>query len=537
MGMDNSNRVSRNKAGQLVNDIFSTFLEDTAAERSDEQTCALTEADQTGNIGSYLPTLTDVVCGQLGRSIGILAKTYVKEFTRFGIPCDPATELDLEHNARLLAGPAAGIIRHRLELLERRTRKHLNIPAGLGHVQRRIASSTNIARKKGKIRLRRQRIELDVPLNISVSQSQRHPPFQCQSKEAVMRDFPHQEYPKSMHHATKAPVIVRSPQERAALGQEWSETYIHQAYPSWRYGWNNKTIIVNNAEEDAALEVGWVKTPAAFEPYLGSRPRKRSDQDETKWVDHWAIHGLSQDHRKKIKAKLMRVDAEFWRSPDAAGAELDFMRRAFAGIAEVLSAAGLLTEELVRHRIQELVWDSAIAGGWYRFAAETQDNIFPERQGHYWVWRDDGIDWKGLFHSETKEWLAWLLENTPEDGGASRPPDKAAASALDNQSAAIPGLPESEVDSAPAASSEGCLDFASEAGRASAIAAYIGYWTTAEWVCSEASLARTAMVDPADLSKWKKAPLPEGSAKTKRIEAALKNNEPPTPPAERQAEA
>ena len=78
-GLDNSNRVNRNKAGQLVNDIFSMFLEDTAAERSDEQTRALTEADQTGNIGSYLPTLTDVVCGQLGRSIGILAKTYVKE--------------------------------------------------------------------------------------------------------------------------------------------------------------------------------------------------------------------------------------------------------------------------------------------------------------------------------------------------------------------------------------------------------------------------------------------------------------------------
>jgi hypothetical protein len=409
--MGNSDRVSRNNAAKLVNDIFSTFLEDTAAERFDEQTRALTAAGQTGNIGSYLPALTDVVCGQLNRSIGNLAKTYVKEFTRFGIPCDPETELDLEHNARLVAGPAAGIIRHRLELLERRTRKHLNIPAGLGYVQRQIASSMNTAVKKGKIRLRRQRIELDVPLNISVSQSQRHPRSQCQSKEAVMRVFPEQDYPKSMHHATNAPGIVYSPQEQAALGQEWSEVYIHQAYPSCRYGWNNKMITVNSEEKDAVLGIGRVKTPAAFQPYLGSRPRKRSDQDETKWVDACAIHGLSLDHRKKIKAKLMRVDAEFWRSPDANGADLNAMRRAFNGIAEVLSMAGLLTEGLVQQQIQELVWDSAIAGGWYRYAGEKQDNIFPERQGNYWVWRDEGFDWEGLFHSETKAWLAWLLEN------------------------------------------------------------------------------------------------------------------------------
>jgi hypothetical protein len=81
------------------------------------------------------------------------------------------------------------------------------------------------------------------------------------------------------------------------------------------------------------------------------------------------------------------------------------------------------------------------------------------------------------------------------------------------------------------------FDFVSETGRISAIAAYIRHWTTDVWDCSEASLARTAKVHPADLSKWKKAMLPPGSDKKKRIEAALENNEHPTPPAERQAEA
>ena len=277
--MDNSNRVCRTAAAKLVNDIFSTYLEDTAAERFDEQTRALTSARRTGNLGAFLPAITDVVCGQLSRSIGNLAKTYVKEFTRFGIPCDPEAELDLEHNARLVAGPAAGVIRNRLELLERRTSKHLNIPTGLGHVQRRIASSMNIAVKKGKIRLRRQRIGLDVPLNISVSQSQRDSPFQCQSREVIMRVFPQQEYPKSMHHATKAPVMVYSPQQQKALGPEWSEAYIHQPYPKWKYHWTKPALIVKNAEEEKALGAGWGNSAAVFAPYKGARSARTEQQD------------------------------------------------------------------------------------------------------------------------------------------------------------------------------------------------------------------------------------------------------------------
>lgn len=67
-------------------------------------------------------------------------------------------------------------------------------------------------------------------------------------------------------------------------------------------------------------------------------------------------------------------------------------------------------------------------------------------------------------------------------------------------------------------------DFASEAARTSALADYIERWN-----CSEAALARTATVDPADLSKWKKALLPAGSDKKARIENALRNDERPTP--------
>jgi hypothetical protein len=63
----------------------------------------------------------------------------------------------------------------------------------------------------------------------------------------------------------------------------------------------------------------------------------------------------------------------------------------------------------------------------------------------------------------------------------------------------------------------------SEEGRSNSLAAY-----TTTWNCSEAALARTARVDPADLSKWKKGSLSGGSDKSARIENALRNNEPPT---------
>lgn len=70
--------------------------------------------------------------------------------------------------------------------------------------------------------------------------------------------------------------------------------------------------------------------------------------------------------------------------------------------------------------------------------------------------------------------------------------------------------------------------FASEGEPAQALAAYVERWT-----CSEASLARTARVDPSDLSKWKKNRLPPASDKKARIEKALKDNAPPTPATER----
>jgi hypothetical protein len=85
------------------------------------------------------------------------------------------------------------------------------------------------------------------------------------------------------------------------------------------------------------------------------------------------------------------------------------MRIALDGIAGVLFESGILTEQLLENDMPEFVWNSAIAGGWWRFASETPRDIFPERLGHYWVWRDESRDWQGLFRAETAEWQARLL--------------------------------------------------------------------------------------------------------------------------------
>jgi hypothetical protein len=350
--------------------------------------------------------------------------------------------------------------------------------------------------------------------------------------------FPGQRFPRWMYHATKAAKTVSSAQEEADLGPEWSRVYIHQEYPKTKYHWNGKAITIKNSDEEAALGGGWANTPAAFDAYKSARQARTEEQDPTKWLDEWSVPGLSSEHRKKIKAQLLRADGVFERSLDPDSAVLASMRQAFDGIARVLFEAGILTEELLRKDVSQLVWDSAIAGGWWRLASETRQDIFPEQLGRYWVWRDDSRDWKGLFRAEAAEWEATLLEaRSPEmpAAPASMSTDHPEPQAFSQLAASPPdkgNLPATvasvSTEAASSAPSDECPDFTSAAQRIDAVAAY-----TKSWQCSAAALARTARVDPGDLSKWKKDLLPVESDKKARIEKTLKSNEAPSPTAKR----
>jgi hypothetical protein len=343
---------------------------------------------------------------------------------------------------------------------------------------------------------------------------------------------PGREFPRWMYHALSLPRMVADAQEERALGPEWSRTYIHQEYPKVKYHWNGKNVTVKNAEEEAALRGGWANAPGAFDAYKGARRASTSEHNPTKWVEEWSVPGLSSGHRSKIKAQLLRADALFERWPDPESGALEAMRQAFDGIAGVLWEAGVLTESLLRNELPEFIWDSAIAAGWWRAASETRQDIFPERIGHYWVWRDDSRDWNGLFRSETAVWEAMLLEAPPRatSAAAAAPTDRpeSQASSLEAESLpehALPSTPAgAATDSSGAALLNESSEFISVAQREAAIAEYTKHWT-----CSGAALARAARVHPADLSKWKKGSLPAQSDKKARIEKVLQNDEAPVP--------
>jgi hypothetical protein len=225
---------------------------------------------------------------------------------------------------------------------------------------------------------------------------------------------------RTMYHATKPPVTVNTARQENELGPEWSRAYIHQSYPKVKHHWNGRTVTVQSLEAEVALGGGWSNS-TAFEPYKGPRRARPDRSDPVKWLDGWYVPGLTAEFRIKIKAQLKRAHGLFWKAPDTATAVTDSMRQAFDGIAQVLFDAGILTEEVLGGALTALVWDSAIAGGWWHLASETPQSIFPEQLGHYWVWRDDSQDWTGLFMGEIAEWESELLEASAESQSSRAP--------------------------------------------------------------------------------------------------------------------
>src|ERR1039457_5707263 len=124
-------------------------------------------------------------------------------------------------------------------------------------------------------------------------------------------------------------------------------------YPKMKYHWTKDPAIVNNADDGAALGGGWADTPAAFAAYSGPRPPRTAEQTPIKWVDDWTVPGVTSDHRQRIKIELLRADVAFWKSPDTPDAHHTATRLAFEGVAMVLFAAGILTENLLRNEIPQ----------------------------------------------------------------------------------------------------------------------------------------------------------------------------------------
>jgi hypothetical protein len=140
-------------------------------------------------------------------------------------------------------------------------------------------------------------------------------------------------------------------------------------------------------------------------------------------VEEWSVReGLSAVLSIKIKAVLKRAHAAFWKLPDAPNADTVAMQLAFDGVATVFFDAGILSQQLLEKEIPSLVWDSAIAGGWWRLASDIRSNIFPEELGHYWVYRENTRDWNMLFTVESSELEARLLDTSATVPGPAESP-------------------------------------------------------------------------------------------------------------------
>lgn len=190
---------------------------------------------------------------------------------------------------------------------------------------------------------------------------------------------------------------------------------MYQEYPKCKYHLTKEPVIVNNREEEAALGVGWASRP--LHHYRSPRPHQNDPKACLQWVDEWRVPGLSDDHRNRIKAHLLKAEAVFGRSPRDFSSGKDCMRRAFAGVVEVFFEAGILTEQLLEQELPVFVMDAAVAAGWWPYASEKDEGFSARKIGHYWVWWPDREDLEGLYRSETAEWLARLLEAQPKTAG------------------------------------------------------------------------------------------------------------------------
>jgi hypothetical protein len=192
---------------------------------------------------------------------------------------------------------------------------------------------------------------------------------------------------------------------------------IPKPYPRWKHHWSRDAKIVNSLNEEMALGGGWADTPGPFEPYRDPNKTRPKEPNPVKWVPGWLPDLLSANHRKQIEACILRADSAFWKAAVYPASTAESMQEAFKGIAQVLFDAGMLTESRLKKDIPDLVWDSAIAAGWWHLASELPQSIFPEKVGHYWVWRDESRDWANLFRAEIAGWRAKLLVAPKDESG------------------------------------------------------------------------------------------------------------------------
>jgi hypothetical protein len=152
MGLANRQEIEKH-----ATDEFAVAQERIAIKHGKKWHRAKSELGQRGNIRGYAPTLTALAARHVRQQIIACADAYVKAFTLFGSGCDAEAERSLEVGALQIAGGAVSAVCGEIDLISKRTRKHLNDP--VGYVNREIEKSRLSALREGRLRLKRQRIK------------------------------------------------------------------------------------------------------------------------------------------------------------------------------------------------------------------------------------------------------------------------------------------------------------------------------------------------------------------------------------------
>jgi hypothetical protein len=150
------NRPSRHEIEKHAKDEFAVAQERIAIKHAKKWHSAMIELGQRGNIGGYVPTLTEVAAKHVRQQVIALADAYIKAFTLFGSCCDVEAERSLDAGAQQIAAGAISAVHGELDLISKRTKKHLDDP--VGSIGREIEKSKRLALKKGVLKLERQRI-------------------------------------------------------------------------------------------------------------------------------------------------------------------------------------------------------------------------------------------------------------------------------------------------------------------------------------------------------------------------------------------
>jgi hypothetical protein len=99
-------------------------------------------------------------------------------------------------------------------------------------------------------------------------------------------------------------------------------------------------------------------------PSAPSMPPYWEDPTPAYYFERWPLQALKGPAKGKIKAELAKIHADILENKAGERPEIDGWRRAYNVFASAFEAANLLTEDLIRKTIPEMVADAGTSGRW-----------------------------------------------------------------------------------------------------------------------------------------------------------------------------